>query len=316
MSPLLNSKLSAALRQFLYTRPIYIEYGAQSEIPKQHVVLSPGGGGIQNLQQETQQGLTMLMILSTVVLLIACANIANLLLGAGHVSPRRCCRAHGHGRSTHSSGTPDVYRERAARLHRRPCGPRGGLCSDRSTILALAFPDARNLPIQASPSLPILGFAFLVSLVTGILFGIAPAWLSSHAQPAEVLRGVNRSTRDRSSLPQKALVVFQAALSVVLLAGAILMTRSLGNLQHQNFGIQTENRYVFHLDPAGAGYTVDRLPGLYRQSRIASLRCPAWPLFRSPCTVRWKATTGARASLSRAIPCLGRTTKAGPPGIA
>ena len=110
-----------------------------------------------------------------------------------------------------------------------------------------------------------LGFAFLVSLVTGTLFGIAPAWLSSHAQPADVLRGANRSTRDRSSLPQRALVVFQAALSIVLLAGAILMTRSLANLQQQNFGIQTENRYVFHFDPAGAGYTLDRLPGLYRQ---------------------------------------------------
>ena len=53
--------------------------------------------------------------------------------------------------------------------------------------------------------------------LTGMLFGAAPAWLSSHAQPAEALRGVNRSTRDRSSLPQKSLVVFQAALSVVLL---------------------------------------------------------------------------------------------------
>jgi predicted permease len=84
-------------------------------------------------------------------------------------------------------------------------------------------------------------------------------------QPAEVLRGVNRSTRDRSSLPQKALVVFQGALSVVLLAGAILMTRTLDNLQHQDFGIQTANRYVFHIDPAGAGYTVDRLPGLYHE---------------------------------------------------
>jgi predicted permease len=133
------------------------------------------------------------------------------------------------------------------------------------TILALAFPDARNIPIEASPSLPVLGFAFLISLATGILFGIAPAWLSSHAQPAEVLRGVGRSTRDRSSLPQKALVVFQAALSVVLLAGAILMARTLGNLQHQNFGIQTADRYVFHIDPAGAGYAVERLPGLYRQ---------------------------------------------------
>jgi predicted permease len=120
------------------------------------------------------------------------------------------------------------------------------------------------MPIDASPSLPVLGFAFLASLVTGVLFGVGPAWLSSHAQPAEVLRGVNRSTRDRSSLPQKALVVFQAALSVVLLAGAILMTRSLANLEHQDFGIATSNRYVLHFDPAGAGYTVDRLPGLYR----------------------------------------------------
>ena len=133
------------------------------------------------------------------------------------------------------------------------------------TILALAFPDARNMPIDASPSLTVLGFAFLVSLVTGMLFGAGPAWLSSHAQPAEALRGVNRSTRDRSSLPQKALVVFQAALSLVLLAGAILMTKSLANLEHQNFGVATSNRYVLHFDPAGAGYTIDRLPALYRQ---------------------------------------------------
>jgi predicted permease len=121
--------------------------------------------------------------------------------------------------------------------------------------------------------LPVLGFAFLISLLTGVLFGTAPAWLSSHAQPAEALRGVNRSTRDRSSLPQKALVIFQAALSLVLVAGAILMTRSLGKLEHQRFGIATANRYVVHLDPAGAGYTVDRLPGLYRQlqDRFAAL---------------------------------------------
>jgi predicted permease len=71
--------------------------------------------------------------------------------------------------------------------------------------------------------------------------------------------------RDRSSLPQKALVVFQAALSLVLLAGAILMTKSLANLENQKFGIATSNRYVVHFDPAGAGYTMDRLPGLYRQ---------------------------------------------------
>jgi predicted permease len=133
------------------------------------------------------------------------------------------------------------------------------------TILALAFPDAKNLPVDASPSLPVLGFAFLVSLLTGVLFGAAPAWLSSHAHPADALRGVNRSTRDRSSLPQKALVVMQAALSLVLLAGAILISKSLANLEHQNFGVATANRYVLHLDPEGAGYTVERLPALYRE---------------------------------------------------
>jgi len=55
-------------------------------------------------------------------------------------------------------------------------------------MLALAFPNARNMPISARPSLQILGFAFLISLITGVLFGAAPAWLSSHTQPAEALK--------------------------------------------------------------------------------------------------------------------------------
>ena len=260
----LDQKLSATLRQFLYARPMYVVLGLQSEIAKQHVVLTPGGGGIQNLQQETGKGLKMLMILASVVLLISCANIANLLLARG--TARRADIA---VRMAMGAGRRRLVRQMITESVILACiGGLAGLAvayAGSQTILALAFPDSRNLPIHASPSLPVLGFAFLISLVTGVLFGLAPAWLSSHAQPAEVLRGVNRSTRDKSNLPQKALVVFQAALSVVLLAAAVLMTRSLGNLEHQNFGIQTVNRYVFHLDPAGAGYTIDRLPGLYRQ---------------------------------------------------
>jgi predicted permease len=121
------------------------------------------------------------------------------------------------------------------------------------------------MPVQVSPSLHVLGFASLISLLTGVAFGIAPAWLSSHAQPADALRGVNRATVEHSSLPQKALVVLQVALSVVLLAGAFLMTKSLSNLEHQNFGFSTTNRYVLEFDPKSVGYTVDRLPALYRQ---------------------------------------------------
>ena len=118
-----------------------------------------------------------------------------------------------------------------------------------------------------------LGFAFLLSLLTGVVFGIVPAWITSHSDPAEALRGVNRSTRDRSSLPQKSLIVFQAALSLVLLVGAGLLTKSLRNLEHQDFGLQTANRYVVHLDPAGAGYTPEKLPALYQalEQRFGSL---------------------------------------------
>jgi predicted permease len=268
----LQTKLTAALRQWLYTRPLLTANGGASIIPKQHVVVTPGGGGIQNLQLETGKGLKMLMILSCVVLLIACANIANLMLA--RATTRRADIAL---RMALGAGRRRVIRQILTESVLLSClGGLAGLVvayAGSRTILALAFPDATHLPISASPSLTVLGFAFLISLITGILFGVGPAWLSSHAQPAESLRGVNRSTRDRSSLPQKSLVIFQAALSLVLLAGAILMTKSLANLEHLKLGVTTSNRYVLHFDPAGAGYTVDRLPALYRQieDRFATL---------------------------------------------
>ena len=270
--PALQAKLSAALRNWLQTRPAYTEHGGAAIIPKQHVTIVAGGGGIQNMQQETGRGLKMLMILSSVVLIIACANIANLVLA--RATTRRADVA---VRMALGAGRTRVIRQIITESMLLSClGGLAGLSvayAGSRTILALAFPDARNLPIQATPSPGVLGFAFLVSLATGVVFGFAPAWLSSHAQPAEVLRGVNRSTRDRSSIPQRALVVFQAALSLVLLAGAVLMTKSLNNLEHQNFGVVMANRYVMHVDPAGAGYTADRLPGLYRQieDRFSSL---------------------------------------------
>ena len=226
-------------------------------------MITPGGAGIQNLQLETHKGLYLLMTLSGLVLLVACANVANLLLARGATRKAetsiRMALGAARGRLIRQMLMESVL-----------LGCLGGLAGlvvayeGTRTILALAFPNAPQSPIDATPSLAVLGFAFLLSLVTGIVFGSAPAWIASHSDPAEALRGVNRSTRDRTSLPQKSLIVFQAALSLILLVGAGLLTKSLRNLEHQDFGLQTSNRYVLHLDPAGAGYTPEKLPALYQ----------------------------------------------------
>jgi predicted permease len=255
----LQAKLSNTLRQWLSTQPAYTLNGAQTEIPKQHVVITPGGGGVQNMQQEAGKGLHLLMGISGLVLLVACANIANLLLAKG--TTRRA--------ETSISMALGAARSRLIRqmlVESLLLGCAGGVVGialaygGARMILALAFPDSPNLPIHASPSLTVLAFAFALSLLTGLIFGVVPAWITSHSDPAEALRGVNRSTKDRASLPQKSLIVFQAALSLVLLVGAGLLTKSLRNLEHQDFGIATANRFVFHFDPAGAGYTIATVP--------------------------------------------------------
>jgi predicted permease len=260
----LQAKLSNNLRVWLGTKDDYTRNGGSTIIPKQHVILTPGGAGIQNLQQETSKGLYLLMIISALVLLVACANIANLLLARGTAR-----KAETSIRMALGAARKRLIRQMLTESILLGCiGGAVGLAvayAGTKTILSLAFPESPQLPIHASPSLPVLGFAFALSLITGIVFGIVPAWITSHSDPAEALRGVNRSTRDRASLPQRSLIVFQAALSLVLLVGAGLLTQTLRKLEHQNFGIQTTNRYVLHLDPAGAGYTQDKLHALYQR---------------------------------------------------
>jgi len=101
--------------------------------------------------------------------------------------------------------------------------------------------------------------------VTGMIFGAAPAWLATRTDPAEALRGSGRGTQDRSSFARKALLVVQATLSVVLVAGATMLARSLNKLEHQDFGFQVQNRVEVSMNRPPATYTQPQLASLYRQ---------------------------------------------------
>ncbi len=260
----LQAKMSGELRNWLADLPLYQKDDQKKNLAQSHVVLTPGGIGIANMQQEYGKGLQFLMSISALVLLIACANIANLVL------------VRGMARRTETSirmalGAQRIRLIRQLLTESVVLSCIGGLVGlalafvGTKILLAMAFPDATSLPIHANPSLPVLAFAFGLSLVTGLVFGMAPAWVTSHSEPAEALRGSNRSTTDHSGWLQRSLVVLQAALSLVLLVGAGLMGKSLNKLENQDFGVETENRVVAHISPDNAGYKPEQLQALYER---------------------------------------------------
>jgi predicted permease len=156
-------------------------------------------------------------------------------------------------------------------------GAAAGLCvawAAEKMLIALAFRNATHLPFSTEVSLPVLAFAFGLSLLTGVLFGSAPAWLATRRDPADALRGANRSTRDHSSVPQRALLIVQAALSVVLVAGAALLARSLGNLERQDFGFRTDGLVSVNFNPPASTYSPERLDSLYRELQDRLQRLP------------------------------------------
>lgn len=262
---LLQAKLSAEVRDWLGANvEPYATVDGKAQLGKTHVVLTPGATGIGIAQIQLGAGLKLLMTIAGLVLLIACANIANLVLVRGlarraEVSVRMALGA-GRGRLIRQMLTESVV---LAVL-----GGVAGIAvayAGVKALLAMAFTKMDAMPIDAAPSPVVLVFAFGVSLLTGVVFGLAPAWITSHGEPAEALRGSGRSTARGASLLQRSLVVVQAALSLVLLVMAGLATRSLNKLQHQDFGLTTEHRLVVHLSPEDAGFSPEALPALYPQ---------------------------------------------------
>jgi predicted permease len=259
----MQARLQVELQQFLNSPLSKVEASERPLIPRQYLRLAPGGGGVQRMQDDYKSDLHLLFWISGFVLLIACANLANLML-ARSVTQRQQISVRT------ALGAPRrrlVQRALVECLVLAILGGMAGLLvaiGGAKLILQLAF-HHDPVSISADPSPIVLAFAFGTSLITGLLFGVAPAWMSAHANPIEALRGANRSTGRHTTWLQKALVVAQAAISVVLLCAAGFLILSLNKMRHQPFGFQTTHRYILQIDPQTAGYKPDQLQNFYRQ---------------------------------------------------
>ena len=272
----IEAQMRVELKQWLRSHWGDMNANDRATFPEQTLFLRPGGAGISSMRDQYEHWLYILMMVSGLVLLIVCANVANLMLVRGMERRRQISLSMALG-------------ARAGRLVRQALtesillgigGGAAGLAiafAGTRLILDLAFPRVPGLggvPISASPSLPVLAFAFSVSLLTGIAFGIGPAWMTTRVDPIEALRGAGRSTARTGSLPRKMLVVLQAALCLVLLTASGLLTAALGNLENQKFGFAQDRRTIVSIDPRLAGYQPHQLPLLYNRIHDSLSRIP------------------------------------------
>jgi macrolide transport system ATP-binding/permease protein len=259
----LQAKLSGLLRQALAPIRTYESKEEKAQLPHVHLVLTPGSAGIEAMQEQYASHLHLLMAISALVLLIACANIANLLLVRGTARKAEMCL-----RTALGAGRGRVARQLLTEsMVLAVLSGMAGLAvayGGTRMLLAMVFPSAQSIPIHAGPSPAVLAFACGLSLLTGVLFGAAPAWIAARTQPADVLRSGTRSTSAGATLLQRGLVVVQAALSLVLLVGAALFARSLSKLQHIDLKLEAKNRYIVHINPQAAGYSQRQVGDLYR----------------------------------------------------
>jgi len=259
-------------------------------LPNQAIDVIPAGAGVAEMKESYGRSLNILFSVCGLVMLIACANVANLLLvrSVGRRSQTALRLAVGATRGQ------IVMQALAESVILALGGGVAGLVIAMAAarlLLSLAFSAAHFLPISVLPSWPVLGFACAASLLTALIFGAAPAWLSTRTDPAEALRGKGRGGSDRSSSTSRVLLIVQATLSVVLVAGAAMLARSLNNLEHQDFGYQLTGRVAVALNAPPSSYTLPRLQSMYRQiedrlNRIPGVRGSGLALY-NPLTDNW-----------------------------
>jgi predicted permease len=272
----MSARLTTVLRQWMQHESGYPANwmpDIMRTLPQQVMTVVPAGAGVGVMKETYGRSLRILMSVCALVLLIACANVANLLLARavarrGHTAVRLAIGA---------SRRRIVAEALVESILLAVGGALAGLLvavGAARLLLSLAFAGATMLPIDTAPSPMVLAFASGLAIVTGILFGAAPAWFATRTDPIDALRGVGRTVGDRSSLARKALLIAQAAISVVLVAGSTMLARSLGNLEGQDFGYDIDGRVLVQMSRPAASYTVERLAALYRDIEARLERLP------------------------------------------
>jgi len=263
----LEEKLKVEFHDWLASHVPDMEPGEKQLWQQQTLHLTPGGAGVAAMRDQYRDGLKLLLVAAACVLLVACGNLANLMLARG-------LKDRGQTSVRVALGASRQRLVRKALVESLLLAAIGGVLgiavayAGTRLILHLAFQIGgpnNFVPIDATPSWPVLLFTLAISMLTGIIFGIVPAWMTSHADPIEALRGANRSMGGNRSWAQKSLVIGQVAMSLVLLSAAALLGRSLRNLEHQNFGFETEGRYIAWINPILSNYKPELMEPMFRK---------------------------------------------------
>jgi predicted permease len=238
------------------------------------IELTPASTGLSHLRHQFSFPLKLLMGVVALVLLIACANVANLLLSRATARQReiavRMSVGAGRWRLVRQLLTESLILAFGGALAGVMCAWWGS-----NLLLRMVSSGLEVLPIQVAPDAQVLGFTLGVTMLTVILFGAFPALRSTRIEMAPSLKeGRGAISEHGHNWLSRGLIVSQVALSLVLLVGAGLFLRSLVNLMNVDTGFNKQNVLVLGIDPSGAGYKEDaRLESLMEQveQRVSSL---------------------------------------------
>jgi predicted permease len=245
---------------------------SRGEFATKPLIFVPAGKGISDLREQFSGPLLILLGIVGLLLLIACANVANLLLARAVGRQKEIAVRLAVGASRFLLVRQLIAESLVLALAGGAIGILVAWWTGGALLSLLA--NSAELPLTAAPDLRVFAFTFALSLLTGVLFGLAPAWQTTSPKLALALKdhAASLSAGGGHVRLRKALVVSQVALSLLMLIAAALFTRSLHNLNTVDLGFRRERLLSFSVDPSLAGYPPDRIRRFAEevQARVAA----------------------------------------------